>query len=60
MLRKNNECLDDKTLTKKICGKFKKIINEFDEQYKYDLQKIKLQIDKDYIENLNNIKKLFL
>ena len=56
---KDNECLDEKTITKEIQKKnLKKLVNEFDGQYKLDLQRIKIIIDQQYNYNLENIKKI--
>ena len=55
---KDNQCVSDDTLSKTIQKKnIKKIIGEFDERYRLDLQKIKSVIDIDYKFNLKNIVK---
>ena len=56
---KDEKCLDDKSVIKEIQKKnLKKIINEFDHEYKIDLQRIKTIIDFQYNYNLENIKKI--
>ena len=55
---KDKECKTDKQLTKSIQKKnIKKIIGEFDEKYRMDLQRIKSAIDTDYKYNLKIISK---
>ena len=56
---KDDECIDEKNITKEIQKKnLKKLINEFDGQYKFELKKIKMIIDQQYSYNLENIKKI--
>jgi len=55
---KDKECISDNVVTKAIQKKnIKKIIGEFDEKYRLDLQRIKTAIDTDYNYNLKIITK---
>ena len=55
---KDKSCIDDKSVTKEIQKKnLKKIMNEFDYEYRLDLQKIKSIIDNNYNYNLEVITK---
>ena len=55
---KDKECKSDNQVTKSIQKKnIKKIIGEFDEKYRMDLQRIKSAIDTDYKYNLKIISK---
>lgn len=56
---KDQKCETDKITTKNIQKKnLKKIIGEFDEKYRLDLQKIKTVIDNNYKYNLERIYKI--
>ena len=59
VLKKDEKCETDKIITKNIQKKnLKKIIGEFDEKYRLDLQKIKSLIDDSYKYNLERIYKI--
>ena len=55
----NDKCIDEPNAVKKIQKEnLRKIIGEFDEEYRHDLHNIRKQIDAQYLYNLENINRI--